>query len=461
MSRFRFFGASLIAVGVLSASATDASALNGPTALRNSYPWVRSAVPRPGLAFPFRGHVLVTPWTETRLHAFTGADGSGPNGLIRDAQGAFYGTTAYGGGTGCGGSGCGTVFKLTPPMPGQPFWTASVLYSFTGGPDGANPFEALILDRSGALYGTASGGGLNGYGTVFKLAPPASGQSVWNETVLYSFAGGADGADPNAGLTYFRGALYSTTVLGGALGFGTAFQLTPPGYGRTTWTESVIHSFGVAGDGKYPYAGFIEARGALYSTTFLGGDAAHCFSGCGVVFALTPPASGNTAWTETIVHSFTGLDGFAPFTDLVKGPSGALYGTASGGGGGGCDSVVGCGTVFELSPPLRNQSTWHARVILYFNGENGYSPYSSLRFDERGNLYGSAYSGGPWGAGLVFELTPCRTSWTERVLHAFTGGADGGYPVGNLIVGERAALYGVTFNGGACSSCGVVFKLQK
>ncbi len=127
--------------------------------------------------------------TETVLYKFKGGnDGANPHaGLISDSTGALYGTTWHGGGTGCvGGLGCGTVFKLTPPAAGQTKWTKEILYRFQGGSDGEAPFAPLVLDSKGALYGTTLAGGVSfGLGTVFKLTPPAAGQTQWTEKVLY------------------------------------------------------------------------------------------------------------------------------------------------------------------------------------------------------------------------------------------------------------------------------------
>jgi uncharacterized protein YceK len=174
--------------------------------------------------------------------------------LIADESGALYGTTALGGNSACSVLGCGTVFKLTPPSQGETAWTETVLYSFKGASDGANPFASLISGESGALYGTTLLGGSGNCfgsecGTVFKLTPPAEGETVWTETVLYSFNGGSDGNFPRASLIADeRGALYGTTSSGGGSncpGFvcGTVFKLTPPAEGQTAWTETVLYGF--------------------------------------------------------------------------------------------------------------------------------------------------------------------------------------------------------------------------
>jgi uncharacterized repeat protein (TIGR03803 family) len=154
---------------------------------------------------------------ETILHSFSGQDGNSPlAGLIRDREGNLYGTTS-GGGTGCGQDGCGTVFKLDTTG------KETVLYSFTGTPDGAGPEGALVRDAAGNLYGTTYRGGSSDDGTVFKL------DTAGKETVLHSF-NRPDGSWPAAGLARdSSGNLYGTTTEGGAYycGCGTVFKLTP------------------------------------------------------------------------------------------------------------------------------------------------------------------------------------------------------------------------------------------
>ena len=154
-------------------------------------------------------------WTITQFHNFTAQEGYPFSDLTMDKHGNIYGTTiGY-------HKGRGIVFKATHAPSG--LWKWSVLHTFKG-PDGANPRAKVILDAAGALYGTTSGGGAFHKGTVFKLTPSNGG---WKETVLYSFKGGADGADPEAGLVFDKaGNLYGTTVSGGA-GFGVVFRIKP------------------------------------------------------------------------------------------------------------------------------------------------------------------------------------------------------------------------------------------
>ena len=257
------------------------------------------------VALSLGGWTLPTP-APTVLWSFCSllncSDGASPVAdLVADDHGALYGTTVYG-----GKSGDGTVFKLTPPSKGQTVWEETVLYSFcslSNCSDGDGPLAGLIADREGAFYGTTSGGG-NGVGIVFKLTPPAKGQTVWKETVLYSFcalSSCVDGNGPLAGLIADReGALYGTTVGGGinpgSNGGGTVFKLTPPSSeGQTAWKETVLYSFTGGSDGAAPQAGLIaDKHGALYTTTVAGGSGSF-----GTVLKLTlcPEPSGR-GWRE-------------------------------------------------------------------------------------------------------------------------------------------------------------------
>jgi uncharacterized repeat protein (TIGR03803 family) len=204
--------------------------------------------------------------------------------LIFDAAGNLYGTASGGGyyNNQCT-FGCGAVFELIPGSRGN--WKAKVLHFFKG-KDGASPSGNMVFDRAGNLYGTTSGGGQYGRGTVFELTPQSNG--TWKEELLYSF-NGIDGAEP-AGLIFeAAGNLCGTTQYGGAsgprcrpYGCGTAFELTPGSNGK--WKENVLHIFGSGKDGNLPQGGLIfDAAGNLYGSTASGGS----FDG-GTVFEITP-----------------------------------------------------------------------------------------------------------------------------------------------------------------------------
>src|SRR6202000_1375364 len=154
-----------------------------------------------------------------------------------------------------GTSGAGTVYRVKGTK-------ERVLYSFAGGTDGADPQAGLAMDAAGNLYGTTAAGGASGNGTIFELVAPAKKNGHWKEIVLYSFGTGTDGAAPLSGVTLdAAGNVYGTTSLGGTAGYGTVFRLAP----GAAWTETVLHSFQNADDGSYPYAGLVpDAAGNLY-----------------------------------------------------------------------------------------------------------------------------------------------------------------------------------------------------
>ena len=226
-------------------------------------------------------------WREKTLHSFNGKDGYAPfSGLMLDAAGNLYGTTTMGGasGTGCGGHGCEIVFQLTPGAKGK--WTEKVLHSFNGkGADGYDPWAGVVRDGAGNLYGTTTAGGASSCGTVFKLAPGVSGK--WTEKVLHSFEEDPkDGCVPLAGLIVdAAGNLYGTTFYGGVYSDGTVFKLMPGTNGK--WTEQVVHNFNwsiYVKDGTFPGAGLtFDTKGNLYGTTENGGAL-----NFGTVFEITP-----------------------------------------------------------------------------------------------------------------------------------------------------------------------------
>jgi uncharacterized repeat protein (TIGR03803 family) len=339
---------------------------------------------------------LMADGTEKVLHLFTGApDGAHPfGGLIRDAAGNLYGTTAFGGGPNhCNGYvGCGVIFQLSPQG------TETILYAFSGQGDGGVPVASLIRDAAGNLYGTTTQGGKTGRsclqagcGVVFKLNP--AGQL----TVLHTFTGPPDGSTPRATLALDRaGNLYGTTEVGGTgcpnYGCGTVFKLDPNGH------ETVLYSFTGATDGASPQAGVVpDPAGNLYGTTTNGGANLTCAlgntTGCGVVFKLDP------AGNQTVLYTFPGgAAGAIPFAGLVRDPKGNLYGTAAAAGSFSGFYENGCGVVFKLSP------TAFETVLHSFQLTDGCGPIGSL-LSYKGSLYGTA-GGGSSGVGIVFKLVP-------------------------------------------------------
>jgi uncharacterized repeat protein (TIGR03803 family) len=326
----------------------------------------------------------------------------------------------------------------------------SVLYSFGNGTDGANPGGNLIFDASGNLYGTTVSGGTYGRGSVFELSPSSLGG--YTETLLHSFSDtNGDGAIPPAGLVIdANGNLYGTTQQGGAHGYGTVFELSPASGG--VWSIKILHSFNQSPktrDGWGPLAGLVrDANGNLYGTTEFGGE-----RNAGAVFEVSSLPGGN--WTEKVIHSFGKVrtDGTNPFAGLILDSSGNLYGTTLYGG----NKLYG--TVFELSP---NSSGWTEKILYNFSylSTNGYNPYGSMVFDTSGNLYGTTFYGGVHNVGTVFELTPTASGeWIENVLHTFGNSGDGLFPVANLIFDTAGNLYGTTEEGGAFHNAGVAFEL--
>jgi uncharacterized repeat protein (TIGR03803 family) len=231
---------------------------------------------------------LAAPSAETIFSFDVGPQGANPrSGLIMDRAGALYGTTSAGGNTSdCYWvPGCGVVFQMVPPAAGQTTATQTVLYTFTGGSDGSAPYGGLLMDSTGALYGTTSQGGAKGYGVVFKLTPPAKGTTTWTETTLFSFGNVRDGATPLGALAMDRaGALYGTSVAGGAGQMGVLYKLTPPAKGVSPWTETELEQFyGNGYDGAQPLGGVVVDRlGTLFGTTYVGGASFY-----GAVFEVT------------------------------------------------------------------------------------------------------------------------------------------------------------------------------
>jgi uncharacterized repeat protein (TIGR03803 family) len=280
----------------------------------------------PGCGVVFELAPVSGGWRESVLYAFTGGgDGREPQGdLVFDAAGNLYGTTLLGGNTATNcSSGCGTVFKLTPGIGG---WTQSVLHAFAGGNDGASPYAGLTFDTAGNIYGTTSAGGASGKGTIFKLSPSGG----WTESVLYAFTGGPDGASPRGGLILdAAGNLYGTAFQGGTTGYGVVFELLPNS--RGAWEEKELHRFANA-PAANPISGLIfDTAGNLYGTTMLGADLNSCAGGCGTLFRLTPASSGG--WTFHVLHAFgRGTDGYKPSGKLISDAAGNLYGTTQSGG---------------------------------------------------------------------------------------------------------------------------------
>jgi uncharacterized repeat protein (TIGR03803 family) len=386
-----------------------------------------------------------TATTFTQIYKFNAATGENSFGkLVQDKNGLFYGTAYF-----FGPGGHGVVFRLSPPAEGKTKWTYDVLYSFADGADGAGPNGGLLLDKSGALYGTASQGGANDSGVIFALTPPGKGQTDWTETVLYNFTT-AEGS-PNGNLLRDSDGNIYGTCYSGAAGPGAVFRLSPPEAPQTGWSETVLHAFTGGSDGSAPSGRLAGDGNALYGTTHFGGA-----SDIGTLYQMTPPQFGNGPWSETILHSFSGSDGSTPNGGVVK-KGNRLYGVAYYGG------AKGYGLVYEAMLPKPGHSQAHVTTIHDFAGLDGHGPWAGMTLGKNGMLYGSTVEGGDVGKngwGAVFSLTPPATkggSWTEQVLHSFDDKGDGNSP-GELLLDQNGTLYGAT-EYGTKDNTGTLFQI--
>jgi uncharacterized repeat protein (TIGR03803 family) len=370
----------------------------------------------------FRISALEGTPSESVIYLFTGgSDGGNPYAaVIQASDGALYGTTWVGGTDGCVNRVCGTVFRISNPSTAP---TESVIYSFVGGADGLNPRASVFQASDGNLYGTTIAGGSgscpSGCGTVFKISNPSTAPI---ETVIHRFAGvgAGDGAFPWAPVIQATdGDLYGTTWAGGSgcspNGCGTVFKIGNLG---GTPVESVIYTFAAGADGVNPEASLIQASdGNLYGTTQSGGGSGCGGAGCGTVFKISN--LGGTP-TESVVYSFLGgTDGSSPQASLIQASDGNLYGTTQSGGGTGCGGA-GCGTVFKISNPMSSPA--ESVIYSFTGGSDGGSPVASLIQASDGSLYGTTSGVGTSGDGTVFKiaglpiaarlgyftLTPCR-----------------------------------------------------
>ncbi|HLI62726.1 MAG TPA: choice-of-anchor tandem repeat GloVer-containing protein [Terriglobales bacterium] len=397
---------------------------------------------------------------------------------------------------------------LTPTAQGQ---TYSVIYTFTGGPDGAYPSTGLTMDAAGHLYGTAFSGGTAGMGTVFFLS---NNGGAWTFQPLHSFSGGPDGAGPLAQLVIGPdGALYGSTTAGGGgpcmgsngyLGCGTVYKLRPPMSAPASaihnWSTTVLYSFS-GNDGQYPQGELtFDQTGNIYGTTVTGGS-----SNWGEIYRLTPSSGGWTentlysaqgngdgkfpwggvvfdsagnlyggftengpygygalfelkpsgsGWRESTIHGFRFIedDGAIPQGGLTRDSAGNLYGTTA-------HSLNGGGTVFKLVP---SGGAWSYNFLYGLSGGIDVGPYGKLLMDAAGNLYGTTMGDGQYGYGSVFKLTPSSGGWIYTSLHDFTGGSDGGDPICTLVMDSSGNLYGTASLGGAgfgVNGWGVVFRI--
>ena len=352
----------------------------------------------------------------TTLYSFIGgADGLQPHGaLVEGGDGNFYGTTSGG-----GVSGAGTVFTINS------LGTLTTLYSFGGTADGAQPRGALVQGSDSNFYGTTVAGGLlSGAGTVFSVT------STGMLTTIYRFSGGSDGGQPYGGLAEGSDSnFYGTTYGGGVSGAGTVFRINSLG------TLTTLYNFSGGADGANPAAGLAGGpNNSFFGTTYGGG-----VSGAGTVFVI------NSLGTLTSLYSFTGgVDGANPSAVLVEGGARSnLFGTTVGGGGN------ATGTVFKIS--MQGGLT---SLYSFTGGGDGAQPEAGLIFGSDGNLYGTTSAGGADGLGTVFKMT---TAGTLTSLYSFSG-TNGANPETELVQGTVSNFYGTTAAGGL-DNAGTVFTL--
>lgn len=362
------------------------------------------------------------------------------------------------------------IFVFLVPSTPANAQTESVIYNFTGGTnDAAVPANGLTF-HNGSIFGvTNEGGGYNEDGILFQLSPTGNGR--WNEQAIHVFEGGDDGAAPSPVIFDARGNLYGEAVSGGQYGCGLVYEFSPKGSG---WSKmKVLYSFTCRSDGFFPSGGLtFDAAGNLYGTTGKGGDLNRCqseASGCGVIFKLTPGA--NDTWTEWVLYNFTGqADGYAPQGGLTLDSTGNLYGTTQWYGYN--DADVGWGVTFELSP--QPQGKWKYAALHRFSNETGGQlPFSSLVL-LNGNVYGTTWTGGSVsacngaGCGIAYKVSVASKRF--KILHTFTGAADGGNLFSPLTL-ANGKLYGTTQIGGDLNlcqgtggsqgdGCGVVYELS-
>ena len=327
-------------------------------------------------------------WVHTVLYSFTGgADGGEPyKGVTLDGEGNLYGTAVTGGSGICEG-GCGVAYKLTNS---GGTWTQTVIHAFTGEDDGSGPGARVTVDGAGNVYGMAPTGGAYGLGTIYKIRQGQNG--AWVLKVIHAFTGGADGATGSAGRMILRhGDLYGAATTGGTYGSGVVFELTPTQVGE--WDFRTIYSFRGQPDGSFPYGALLfDSSGNIYGTTYYGGA-----NNIGAVYQLTPRTNGE--WREKVLYSFQGgTDGNSPISNLVFDTARNLYGTTSEGG-------LGTGTIFKLSPV--GGGHWMETVVHMFQGPpDGAFSYNGMVVDPFGNFYGATVHGGVDDDGSIYKFTP-------------------------------------------------------
>ena len=345
------------------------------------------------------------------VYEFDGTNGGTPyTALGNGPDRAMYGTTWN-----FGPVGGGTVFRLG--QAGKVTTVAAFGYNGSAGPTGP-----VLFAPDGNFYGVGDAGSQVLAGNLFRVTPAGVVQYIHT----FPANGDATGSNPSPGLVLgVDGALYGTTLGGGAAGGGVVFRITLAG------DYSVVHSF-AGTDGAVPRARLtVGADGLFYGTTQGGGSA-----GQGTVFKMD--LQGNV----TTLHSFAGgsLDGAQPLGPVTVAQDGRLYGTTSSGG------ANGMGTVYRIG----HQGHEHVLHSFAADGVDGTQPWSGLLQASNGRFYGTTATGGPlpsvcnggWGCGTIYEIT---ADGRYQVVHAFDTGAGGQYPLESLHEAADGRLYGATY----------------
>lgn len=392
------------------------------------------------------------------LHSFCTegncGDGQYPKQLLLDSAGDLYGITTRG-----GKYTEGLVFKFIPDA-GKGHYAEHILKNFCaqqGCFGGGQPYEDLISDTDGDLYGVTGAGGKHGTGTIFKMTPGANG---WSYRVLHNFceASCADGAYPASGLGYKgkisgkrwdgTSPLFGMTTEGGS-GAGTVYELTTNG---SSWTYKVIHKFQNASTVQ---SLIVDAQENLFGISAYSGKNSN-----GFLFELA-----HDTWKETVLHDFCGkggcTDGAVPYGAIAMDGSGDIFGTAVYGGNGSCtfDDFKGCGVAYEFTAGGKYKVIYDFCALA--NCADGWRPVGGVVLDSAGNIFGTTTNGGVNNAdnGVVFKLT---TAGNEKVLYSFCSKANckDGYGANvPMIVDAEGDLFGTTEEGGANGDAGIVFEL--
>ena len=380
--------------------------------------------------------VVPSAWaaTEQTLYAFKSSeDGDYPNGGLIMVKGRIYGTTMYG-----GAYGQGTVYELSHTKEG---WVKTTLHDFTGLADGEQPWSGVVADNRGNLYGYA---GSHPDGLIFELSPDGSGR--WQYQVIHVFTGNGEGVGPLGGVIVDdAGNLYGATSQGGendCYGYpcGIIFELSPS---RAGWKFNVLFYFDLHDGQGSDSPLYRDAKGNLYGVG-VGGDG---LDPCGTAFGLSPSGG---EWDFRTLHRFRNdgwlavwRGGCGPEGPLGMDEAGNVYGTTE-------------GAVYRLKPAGKK---WALAVLHTFGGQgDGSNAAGGVVLDSKGNLFGATFTGGQYGWGTVFEVSPSGKGWKESVLFSFNG-YDGNHPQYGLSWGKPGELIGATETGGS-PGYGVVYAVR-